>query len=301
MHTVIQGCIVALLILVAMAAPVRAEVVVTDDAGQVVRLRAPAQRIVSLAPHATELLFAAGAGRRVVGVSAYSDYPAAARGLPQVSGGMRLDLERILALRPDLAVGWQSGNTRADLEKLAALGIPVFFAEPQRLDAVPDTLIRLGRLAGSESEAQTAATLYREELARLRARYRDRRPVRVFFEIGMQPLMTLSHAHLASDVLALCGGRNVFAASSLLALEVSVEAVMLQDPDAILFSDELGTADGVRDWWRERVALRAVRASRIYAVPAALVLRQSPRVLQGAQHVCESLDAARATLARERK
>jgi len=301
MHTVIQGCIVALLILVAMAAPVRAEVVVADDAGQVVRLRAPAQRIVSLAPHATELLFAAGAGRRVVGVSAYSDYPAAARGLPQVSGGMRLDLERILALRPDLAVGWQSGNTRADLEKLAALGIPVFFAEPQRLDAVPDTLIRLGRLAGSESEAQTAATLYREELARLRARYRDRRPVRVFFEIGMQPLMTLSHAHLASDVLALCGGRNVFAASSLLALEVSVEAVMLQDPDAILFSDELGTADGVRDWWRERVALRAVRASRIYAVPAALVLRQSPRVLQGAQHVCESLDAARATLARERK
>jgi len=301
MHTVIQGCIVALLILVAMAAPVRAEVVVADDAGQVVRLRAPAQRIVSLAPHATELLFAAGAGRRVVGVSAYSDYPAAAHGLPQVSGGMRLDLERILALRPDLAVGWQSGNTRADLEKLAALGIPVFFAEPQRLDAVPDTLIRLGRLAGSESEAQTAATLYREELARLRARYRDRRPVRVFFEIGMQPLMTLSHAHLASDVLALCGGRNVFAASSLLALEVSVEAVMLQDPDAILFSDELGTADGVRDWWRERVALRAVRASRIYAVPAALVLRQSPRVLQGAQHVCESLDAARATLARERK
>jgi iron complex transport system substrate-binding protein len=301
MHTVIHGCIVALLILVAMAAPVRAEVVVADDAGQVVRLRVPAQRIVSLAPHATELLFAAGAGRHVVGVSAYSDYPAAARGLPQVSGGMRLDLERILALRPDLAVGWQSGNTRADLEKLAALGIPVFFAEPQRLDAVPDTLIRLGRLAGSESEAQTAATLYREELARLRARYRDRRPVRVFFEIGMQPLMTLSHAHLASDVLALCGGRNVFAASSLLALEVSVEAVMLLDPDAILFSDELGTADDVRDWWRERVALRAVRASRIYAVPAALVLRQSPRVLQGVQHVCESLDAARATLARERK
>jgi ABC-type Fe3+-hydroxamate transport system substrate-binding protein len=93
----------------------------------------------------------------------------------------------------------------------------------------------------------------------------------------------------------------VFAASNLLALEVSVEAVMLQDPDAILFSDELGTADGVRDWWRERVALRAVHASRIYAVPAALVLRQSPRVLQGARHVCESLDAARATLARERK
>jgi len=290
---------VALLTLAAVATSVRAEVVVTDDAGRVVRLHAPAQRIVSLAPHATELLFAAGAGRRVVGVSAFSDYPQAARSLPQVSGGMRLDMERILALKPDLAVGWRTGNTRADLDKLAALGIPVFFAEPQRLDAVPETLLRLGLLAGSEREAKSAAAAYREELARLRARYRERRPVRVFFQISLQPLMTLNHAHLTSDLLALCGGRNVFATYDLIAPEVSVEAVMLQDPDAILFSDELGTADGMRDWWSQRVSLRAVRAKRVYVVPATLVLRQSPRVLQGVQQVCEALDAARASLASE--
>ena len=290
-----------LLALAVLAAPVCAELVVTDDAGKLVRLSMPAQRVVSLAPHATELLFAAGAGARVVGVSAYSDYPQAARSLPQLSGGMRLDMERILALRPDLAGAWQSGITRADLEKLAAFGIPVFFAEPQRLNAVPDTLIRLGRLTGSESQAQAAAARYREELVSLRARYRDRTPVRVFFVIGMQPLMTLSHAHLASDVLALCGARNVFAASDLLAPEVGMEAVMLQDPDVILFSDELGTADDVRDWWRERAALRAVRANRIYSVPAELVLRQTPRVLQGVRHTCEALDAARASLAAERK
>ena len=299
MYTSVHCCMVALLTLATAATPVRAEVVVTDDVGRVVRLHAPARRIVSLAPHATELLFAAGAGRRVVGVSAFSDYPDAARSLPQVSGGMRLDMERILALKPDLAVGWQTGNTRADLEKLAALGIPVFFAEPKRLDAVPQTLLRLGHLAGSEREAESAAAAYRNELARLRARYRERRPVRVFFEISMQPLMTLNHAHLASDVLALCGGSNVFAAFDLIAPEVSVEAVMLQDPDAILFSDELGTADDMRDWWRERVSLRAVRAKRVYVVPASLVLRQSPRVLQGAQHVCEALDAARVSLASE--
>jgi iron complex transport system substrate-binding protein len=288
-----------LLTLAAVATSVHAEVVVTDDAGRVVRLNAPAQRIVSLAPHATELLFAAGAGRRVVGVSAFSDYPQAARSLEQVSGGMRLDMERILALKPDLAVGWWTGNTRADLDKLAALGIPVFFAEPQRLDAVPETLLRLGLLAGSERAAKTAAAAYREELARLRARYRERRPVRVFFQISMQPLMTLNHAHLTSDLLALCGGRNVFAAYDLIAPEVSVEAVMLQDPDAILFSDELGTADGMRDWWSQRVSLRAVRTKRVYVVPATLVLRQSPRVLQGVQYVCEALDAARASLASE--
>lgn len=301
MHTSIQSCLAVLLALTGAVTAACADVVVTDDAGRVVRLRAPARRIVSLAPHVTELLFAAGAGAHVVGVSAFSDYPQAARKLPLVSGGVRMDIERILALRPDLAVGWQSGNARADLEKLAALGIPVFFAEPQRLDAVPDTLLRLGRLAGSDVVAQASAARYREELARLRVSYRDRRPVRVFFEISMQPLMTLSQAHLTSDVLTLCGGRNVFAASDLLAPEVSVEAVLLQDPDVILFSDELGTAESVRDWWRERVALRAVLAKRVYSIPGVLLLRQTSRVLQGVQRTCAALDAARASLDAERK
>jgi iron complex transport system substrate-binding protein len=290
-----------LLTLTMLTVPVRAELVVADDTGKLVRLHAPAKRIVSLAPHATELLFAAGAGASVVGVSAFSDYPAAARNLPQVSGGMRLDLERILALRPDLAVGWQSGNARADLERLVALGIPVFLSEPQRLGDVPDTLIRLGRLAGSERAAQVVAAGFLDELARLRFRYRDRRPVRVFFEIDRQPLMTLNHAHLASDVLALCGGSNVFAASDLIAPEVSVEAVVLQDPDVILFSDQLGTVESVRTWWGERTELRAVRAGQVYSVPGELVFRQTPRVLQGAQRVCESLDVARTSLERERK
>jgi iron complex transport system substrate-binding protein len=288
-----------LALLIVATTPVCAEVTVTDDAGRVVQLQAPAQRIVSLAPHATELLFAAGAGRHMVGVSAYSDFPEAARHLPQVSGGMRLDLERILALQPDLIVGWQSGNNRADLEKLNTLGIPVFLAEPRSLDAIPDTLLRLGRLAGSEQEAKTAAAAYRDTLTQLRTTYQDRRPVRVFFEISVQPLMTLNHAHLVSDVLTTCGGRNVFAESDLIAPQVSVEAVMLQDPDVILFSNELGTTDQQRDWWQERAALRAVGAGRLYAVPAQLVLRQTPRVLQGARRMCEDLDAARTSLARE--
>lgn len=288
------------LTLAVLTLPVYAEIVVTDDTGKLVRLNAPAQRIVSLAPHTTELLFAAGAGTRVVGVSAFSDYPAAAGSLPQLSGGMRLDVERILALRPDLAVAWQSGSTRADLEKLAALGIPIFFAEPQRLEAVPDTLERLGRIAGSERQAEEAATNYQKELTRLRDKYRDRKTVRVFFTIGLQPLMTLSDAHLASDVLALCGGKNVFPAADILAPEVGMEAVLLQDPDVILFSDELGTESDIRAWWRKRVALRATRTNRIYSVPAELVFRQTPRVLQGVKHTCEALDLARVSLEAER-
>lgn len=282
------------------AAPAPAAITVTDDAGQTVTLAAPAQRIVSLAPHATELLFAAGAGQRVVGVSAFSDFPEAARSLPRISGGVRLDLEQVLALRPDLAVGWRGGNAGADLAALQRFGIPVFIAEPGRLEDLPATLLGLGRLAGSEAAAAEAAGRYRERLAALGARYRGRPPVRVFVMISAQPLVTLNHAHLLQDVLALCGGRNIFAARDTLAPTVSTEAVLLEDPDAILYSSSLGSAAELIAWWRERVRLEAVRARRLYPMPADLTLRQTPRVLDGVESVCESLDAARRSRAAAR-
>lgn len=278
----------------------QADITVTDDAGRTLTLRAPAQRIVSLAPHATELLFAAGAGSHLVGVSAFSDYPPQALMLPRVSGGVRLDIEQVVALKPDLAVGWLSGNARSDLDKLQSLGIPVFIAEPHRLDTLPATLRRLGLIAGTASEAEPAARDFEKRLERLRAQYRGRPPVRVFLEIAIEPLMTLNYTHLASDVLVLCGGRNIFAAAGLVAPDVSMESVLLEEPDAVLFSDSLGTVRGMRDWWNARADLRAVREGRLYSFPAELTLRQTPRVLDGARQVCESLDAARASLARER-
>jgi iron complex transport system substrate-binding protein len=277
-----------------------ADITVTDDAGQVLRLPVPARRIVSLAPHATELLFAAGAGDRVVGVSAFSDYPPPARQRPTVSAGLRLDMERVLALKPDLAVGWRGGNAQTDLEALRSFGIPVFIAEPQRLDRLPDTLIALGRLAGSSTEADTAADRFRTRLAQLRQRQSGKSTVRVFVQISIQPLMTLSYRHMVHELITLCGGRNLFAASELLAPEVSTEVVLLENPDAVLFSDSLGTRDTMQDWWRERVSLRAVREGRLYPMPSDLVLRQSPRVLEGAERLCGILDEARASLARER-
>jgi iron complex transport system substrate-binding protein len=299
MHTARFVSILLWLVL-PLALPARGEITVTDDADRTLRLRAPAQRIVSLAPHATELVFAAGAGDRLVGISAFSDYPETARALPQVSGGVRLDIERIVALRPDLVIGWLGGNARTDLDKIQLFGIPVFIAEPRRLDQLPRTLVEIGRLAGTEPEAGRAAAAYRDRLAELRARYRERKPVRVFVMISTQPLMTLNHAHLLQDVLTLCGGRNIFAAEDTLAPTVGLESVAIESPDAILFSSALGSPGEIRDWWRERVELRAVRGKRVYAMPADLTLRQTPRILDGAQQVCESLDAARASLTRER-
>ena len=138
------------------------------------------------------------------------------------------------------------------------------------------------------------------KLAKLRAQYRNRRPVRVFVEIATQPLITLNYKHLVNDVLALCGGRNIFAAANLIAPDISVESVVLEEPDAILFSDELGTVKTMRRWWREQADLAAVRAGRVYSFPAELILRQTPRVLDGARQVCATLDSVRASLDSER-
>lgn len=301
-HAPWRAIVLAVLLLAGMgAATVRADITVTDDAGRTLRLRTPAQRIVSLSPHATELLFAAGAGDHVVGVSAFSDYPPAAQALPQISGGVRMDIERVVALKPDLAIGWLGGNARSDLDKIQSFGIPVFIAEPRHLDELPRTLVNIGRLAGTKATAQRAASAYKAKLARLRAQYHDRRPVRVFVEIATQPLITLNYEHLVNDVLALCGGRNIFAASNLIAPDVSVESVVLEDPDAILFSDSLGTVKGMSRWWSDHADMAAVRAERIYSFPAELTLRQTPRVLDGASQVCATLDVVRASLDRDRK
>ena len=159
-----------LLVLQWPCAPVRAEIRVTDDAGEEVVLERPARRIVSLAPNITELLFAAGAGNTVVGVTEFSDYPEAARSIPRIGGGAGLDLEAILALQPDLVVAWQSGNPAAQVERLRSLGITLFLSEPRRLVDVPATLLRLGQLAGTEVAAQAAVDSFNDRYRLLRQR-----------------------------------------------------------------------------------------------------------------------------------
>jgi iron complex transport system substrate-binding protein len=161
----------------------RSDIQVTDDAGQRVTLRKPAQRIVSLAPHITELLFAVGAGAAVVGTSEFSDYPEAARALPRVGGGGGLDLEAILALQPDLVIAWKSGNPAGQARRLEQLGVPVFFSEPSRLEDITFSLEKFGQLTGRREEAHIQALAFAERLAELRRRYSGRDVVTVFYQI----------------------------------------------------------------------------------------------------------------------
>jgi iron complex transport system substrate-binding protein len=224
---------------------------VVDDSGIRIKLTEPAKRIISLAPHVTEQLFAIGAGEKIVGAVDYSDYPEQAKLIPRVGGYSRLDLERILALKPDLIVGWHSGNNVQQLERLQELGFTVYRSEPQRLDDIASGMLNLGELTGTKQQAQLQATVFRQRVERLRGLVVGKETRTVFYQIWNRPLMTVNGEHLINEVIRLCGGRNIFVTLPVLTPKVSEEAVIAADPDVIIASGMGRERPEWLDDWRQ--------------------------------------------------
>ncbi|WP_343731198.1 cobalamin-binding protein [Duganella sp.] len=280
------------MLMLALAGAAQAAITVQDDAGNSVTLARPAQRVISTAPHITELLFAAGGGERVVGTMSYSDYPEAAKRIPVIGSDARIDVERLLALRPDLLVVWHSGNTERQLAQLKSLGIPVFHSEPKKLDDVATSLTRLGKLLGTEATAQAAAGDYRQKVSKLTAAYAQRPPVRVFYQIWEKPLFTLNGEHIVTDALRACGGRNVFAGLKVTAPSVSTEAVLQENPEAIIGGEQHDGQAGI-NIWKPYKGLLAVQRNNLFMLDSELLVRATPRIADGLAVLCEKLDTAR--------
>jgi iron complex transport system substrate-binding protein len=287
MRSLVAG--VGLLCLAAM--PAWAAVTVVDDAKRTVTLPAPARRIVSLAPHATEILYAAGAGGYVIGVTEFSDYPPEAKKVSSVGSGVSLDLESIIRLKPDLVVGWNNGSAANQLDKLATLGIPVFKSEPHDYLTIASSLERLAHLAGTDKSGKAAAEKFRTRLQQLRTTYQHRPNVSVFYQIWRSPLMTLNGTHMVSAALRLCGGENIFSKLPQIAPTVSLEAVLNENPDAIIASS--GAKEDPFVQWRRFPKLEAVARNNLLTVNADLLNRAGPRVIDGTEELCEQLDKAR--------
>ena len=277
-------------------APVQAQVRVLDVDGRAVELAAPARRVISLAPHLTELMFAIGAGDRVAGTVEYADFPQAAKHVPRVGDNALLDLERIVAMKPDLLLVWRHGNSPQQLQRLAALKLPTYASEARTLADIARTMRDLGQLSGLPDQAAQRAAGFDAAVSALRMRYANRQRIEVFYQIWNQPLITINGEHLISQVLELCGAHNVFAAERLLTPTVTEEAVLLANPDAIIagWSDSYGQAP--LQSWQRLSALRAVRHGQLLQVDPDLLHRQSDRVVLGARELCEKLDAVRASL-----
>lgn len=271
-----------------------ASITVLDDAQRQVTVAKPAQRIVSLAPHITELLFEAGAEKNVIAVTDYSDYPEAAKKLPSIGNIFALDLERLLALKPDLVIVWGTGNAKILANKLRSNHITVFESEPHNFEMVATSIERLGTLAGTDITGKANAQKFRQRLDNLRKTYQlpaSATPVSVFYQMVRRPLMTLNDTHMVSDSVRLCGGRNVFGQLKDLSSTITNEAVLAANPDVILGSGE--NIDSLADW-KQFPILTAVKKNNLYTVKGDWLNRAGPRILDGTEALCKHLAAARA-------
>ncbi len=253
-------------------------------------------RIVTLAPHLTELVYAAGAGARLVGTLDTSDYPPAARRVPRIGDVSRLDPERLLAVRPDLVLVWGDGTPAAQRALLDRLGLPVLSLEQHALADVPATLERLGVVLGTLPVAHAAAAALSAELERLRRRYHGQRRLRVFYQVWSRPLYTLGARHVATEMLDLCGADNVFADQASSSFAVDEEAVYARDPEVLVLA---GTAAESAEWlerWQGGAPLRAVARGAVVTLDPDLVNRMGPRIGQGTATLCAGLADLRARL-----
>jgi len=271
----------------------QAQLQVLDDSGHNLILERPANRIISLAPSLTELLYAAGAGSKIVGVVEFSDYPPEASEIAIVGRHDLLDLERIVSLRPDLIVAWQTGNPVGSIRQLRGLGLEVYIAEPKSLASVAEQLTRLGVLAGTTPIASQASSDFLLTLNHLQGRYSDAEPVDVFYQVWDTPLITAGGNELLNDIITVCGGKNVFADISTMAPKVNREAVLARNPEVIIASGMDRARPEWLDDWRRWPTLQAVQKSQLFYIAPDLLQRHTPRALEGATLLCEQLAGAR--------
>lgn len=274
-----------------------AAVSTTDDSKRKITLDKPAQRIISLAPHATELLFAVGAGTQIVGVSEYSDYPEQAKKIPSVGNVFALDLERVISLKPDLVVVWGTGNAKLLTSKLRENHVTVFESEPQDFETIATSMERLAVLTGTAAKGKEAAATFRIRLEALRQTYQlkpGQKTVSVFFQIWRKPLMTLNDQHLVSSAINLCGGKNIFSNLKEISPTVSLEAVLSLNPQAIIASS--GEKQDVLADWVQFPNLSAVKKTNLFVIDGNWINRSGPRILDGVESLCKNLNIARAKI-----
>lgn len=244
-----------------------------------------AQRIISLAPHATEMAFAAGMGDQLIAVSAWSNYPPEAQQREQVASWQGINLERVLALKPDLILAWREGNPQRPLEQLSAFGIPVVYLDPMSLDAIPSMLEQLGQYSAHPDVARQNAQTLRQQLADLKTHYAQTSKHQVFLQFGTHPLFTSGKQSLQNQVLALCGGINVFDDSKVPWPQVSREQVLRRKPQVIITTGTTADAAATRDFWSPQLSVP------IITVEEDWFNRSGPRLLLAAQHICQQLAA----------
>jgi iron complex transport system substrate-binding protein len=273
------------------AAAVAAGVTVIDDAGRHIALPHVPQRIVSIAPGSTEMLFAAGAGARVIATVEFSDEPAEARKIPRIGDADAIDMERVVALRPDVVIVWAGGSNVAQVNRLERLRIPLYRQKVEKLADIPVSLRRLGALAGTQAIADKAAMDIDARLDRLEKRFgKPAKPTTVLLEVWNRPIYTVGGSHMMTDSLRLCGARNIFADLKEQGPSIDTEAVIGRDPEIIVAVAPPGTAAEWLAEWKRFGSMRAVRNGRLIPFEDTRLSRLGPSAIAGTEALCEVLN-----------
>ncbi|PHM27649.1 vitamin B12 ABC transporter substrate-binding protein BtuF [Xenorhabdus budapestensis] len=247
-------------------------------------LYAAASRVISLAPSTTELAYAAGMGDQLVAVSAYSDYPEAAKKLEQVADWQGINVERIIALKPDLILAWRGGNPQRPLEQLAALGIPIFYSDVKKVEDVATELERLATYSPHPDVAQKSAAEIRQKFSRLKQTYTSSNPKSVFIQFGMNPIFTSSRHTIQSEIVSVCGGRNIFADSPVPWPQVNREQVLIRKPEVIVMGGTEEQKQKVAEFWQPQLNTRIIILNDDW------FSRAGPRIILAAEQLCQQLN-----------
>jgi iron complex transport system substrate-binding protein len=266
---------------------------VFDDMDVRVSLSTPAKRLVVLGPNLVESLYAIDAGDYILAASEYSDYPDAAKAIPRVASHNIINYEMIVNLAPDLVMVWQSGFGVDAIAKLRSLGLTVYASEPHTLDDIEELLRDMGRLTGLNKEAEAASARYRKTLNQLQATYSHKETVSVFYQVWQEPMQTLNGDHVMNAAIELCGGKNVFSALPEIAPRVSIESVIAANPEVIFSSGSNNQDASELAHWQRWPMITAVQNKQVNFLQTDSLVRHAPRILEGAQQLCELLESSR--------
>ncbi|MFM9884842.1 MAG: helical backbone metal receptor [Burkholderiales bacterium] len=278
-------------LLVGLAGSAASAIKVTDDDGHVFVLDQPARRIVTLSPSLAEIVFAVGAGDRLIGVSSYSDDPIEASKIQVVASSGRIDIERLRWLRPDLVIGWRTGNPARDLERIKRMRMPVFMTEPRSLMDIARIVRTIGVLTGTAERAEAIARSFEETVTSLSITAAE--PMPAFVEIWHKPLLTVSGAHLMTDILRVCGASNVFAGIPALTARVSPEQLLIASPRLLVISGTADARQSIIERWQALKLVRAVQDGRIVVIDPRILHRQGLRIVEAVRDVCTAVRQSR--------
>ncbi len=252
-----------------------------------------AQRVIALSPHAVELLFELGAGDRIIATTDYADYPEAAKSIPRVGGYHGIQIERVLSLQPDLVVAWEGGNPAGDLDRMEALGIPVYRGETAALADIAKELEQLGVLLGMAQQGRSAAQRFRNRWQAIKQQHAHKPPVRFFYQLWSDPLRAVAAGSWINEMLESCGGINIFDDPALEYPQVSTETVLLKAPQAIIVPSHHGRAIEIKAQWRNWPEIPAVANEHIFFINGDWLHRFSIRVIDGMGALCQAFDQVR--------